>query len=261
MSRGPAGARWIWERLVGLPRTWPKAAWRLRGYGDLPLAGHRIRFHDIDRPPYDEWALAARRGRWEPQTLARFAAVVRPGDTVVDVGAHFGIYSLLAARLVGPTGRVLAFEPDPASRAQLERNVAGAHAATVEVRPEAVADRAGRARLVRAHGAGDASLDAGDDGIEVETVTLADACAARGASPDVLKVDVEGGEAAVLAGASPALLAGLRALVLEVHETMLAARGIDATRWLSDVAASFDSIERLDERRPGNYTVALLNRT
>lgn len=252
--------RWVWHRIAGLPTTWPKAAWRLRGYGYVPLAGHRIRFHDIDRWPYDQWALAARRRRWEPRTLARFAELVRAGDTVIDVGAHFGIYTLLAAELVGPSGRVVAFEPDPVSRAQLERNVRGACAGTVEVRPEAVADQPGRARLrATALGTGDSTVAAGGDGIDVQAVTLAGFCAERGLAPDVLKVDVEGGEAAVLAGASQALLAGLRAAIVEVHELKLAARGIHAPTWLNAVAKGFASLERLDERERGNYTVALVN--
>src|SRR5919112_1930622 len=106
----------------------PRAfGWHAEAFVDLYCEGRMpadrtVRFHDIDRWPYDEWALEARRGRWEPRTLARFAELVRPGDTVLDVGAHFGIYTLLASELVGPSGRVVAFEPDPVSRSQLEKN-------------------------------------------------------------------------------------------------------------------------------------------
>src|SRR5688572_14948748 len=146
-TRAVEGVRTQWRRLRGLRRTWPKAAWRVRGYGDIPLAGHRIRFYDIDRSPYDEWALTARKGRWEPRTLARFAELVHPGDTVVDVGAHFGIYALLASRLVGAHGRVIAFEPDPVSRAQLVRNIEGARVGHIDVHAEAVSDSAGMGRL------------------------------------------------------------------------------------------------------------------
>jgi FkbM family methyltransferase len=248
------------RRLRRLPRTWPKAAWRLRGYGDLMLAGRRVRFHDIDRWPYDEWALEARRGRWEPRTLARFAELVRPGDTVLDVGAHFGIYTLLASELVGPSGRVVAFEPDPVSRSQLERNVRGARASNVEVRPEAVADSHGGGRLTAgALGTGDTSLTGGEHGLQVPTVTLSAFCAEREVTPDVLKVDVEGGEAAVLGGASPDLLRGLRAVILEVHEPMLRERGIDPEAWLGRMSSEFAGVEQLDDREPGNRTVALVN--
>jgi len=51
---------------------------------------------------------------WEPRSTAIFNRFVKPGDTVVDVGANIGWYTLLASRLVGPTGRVLAFEPTEA---------------------------------------------------------------------------------------------------------------------------------------------------
>jgi FkbM family methyltransferase len=232
----------------------------VRGYGHIPLAGHRIRFHDIDRWPYDDWALAARKGEWEPRTLARFAELVRPGDTVVDVGAHFGIYALLASKLAGARGRVVAFEPDPVSRAQLVRNLEGAGTANVEVRAEAVSDTAGRARLgAEALGMGSSSLGDRDDGVEVETVTLAGFCERSAIEPDVLKIDVEGGEAAVLAGASAPLLARVRAAIVEVHDRPLRDRGLDPDGWLAATAEAFDRMELLDEREPGNRTVALIN--
>ena len=252
------GVRTQWLRLRSLRRTWPKAAWRVRGYGDIPLAGRRIRFYDIDRWPYDEWALAARKGQWEPHTLARFADLVHPGDTVVDVGAHFGIYALLASKLVGAHGRVIAFEPDPVSRAQLVRNIEGGRAGNVDVHAEAVSDSAGRGRL-GAESLGMGSSTLGDDGIDVETVTLAGFCGRYGVAPDVLKIDVEGGEAAVLAGASPELLANLRAAIVEVHDEMLERRGIDPEAWLARTAGSFARLEHLDQREPGNRTVALVN--
>src|SRR5688500_6419910 len=248
-TRVVEGVRTQWRRLRGLPRTWPKAAWRVRGYGDIPLVGRRVRFYDIDRWPYDQWALAARKGQWEPRTLARFAELVHPGDTVVDVGAHFGIYALLASRLVGAHGRVIAFEPDPVSRAQLVRNIEGARAGNVDVRAEAVSDSAGKGRLgAESLGVGSSTL--GHDGIEVETVTLAGCCGRHGVAPDVLKIDVEGGEAAVLAGASTELLANLRAAVVEIHDDMLERRGIDPQAWLARTAGAFARLEPLDKREP-----------
>jgi FkbM family methyltransferase len=50
--------------------------------------------------------------------------LLEPGGTFIDVGANIGLYSLAAARIVGPDGRVLAFEPSPRERGLLERNVA-----------------------------------------------------------------------------------------------------------------------------------------
>src|ERR1035437_4240958 len=52
-------------------------------------------------------------GAWEPEMTDEFKRLVRPGMTVLDVGANIGYHTVLASRLVGPKGRVLAFEPDP----------------------------------------------------------------------------------------------------------------------------------------------------
>lgn len=63
-------------------------------------------------------------GGYEPATWAAIRAIVRPGDRVVDVGAHVGVLSCLMAALVGPAGSVYAFEPHPGNFARLAVNVA-----------------------------------------------------------------------------------------------------------------------------------------
>lgn len=60
---------------------------------------------------------------YEPETQHIFEEIVKPGMTVVDVGAHIGYYTLMAAKLIGPKGKVYAFEPDPAYYALLEKNI------------------------------------------------------------------------------------------------------------------------------------------
>ena len=61
-------------------------------------------------------------GIWEPQETQFLLDTLRPGDVFVDVGANIGYFSLLASRLVGPRGAVLAFEPEAANFALLEAN-------------------------------------------------------------------------------------------------------------------------------------------
>jgi FkbM family methyltransferase len=60
--------------------------------------------------------------QWEPETVAFFKRVVRPGDRVLDIGAHVGYYTRLFARLVGPAGKVVAIEPHPENFRLLEEN-------------------------------------------------------------------------------------------------------------------------------------------
>jgi FkbM family methyltransferase len=62
-------------------------------------------------------------GMWEPNLTALFKSALAPGDVCIDVGAHIGYYTLLAARTVGAGGRVYAFEPSPANYRALRQNI------------------------------------------------------------------------------------------------------------------------------------------
>jgi len=62
-------------------------------------------------------------GTWEPNVTAAVRSALRPGDVFLDVGAHIGYYTVLAAPLVGPEGHVYAFEPSPSSYRLLRKNV------------------------------------------------------------------------------------------------------------------------------------------
>ncbi len=67
------------------------------------------------------WSIAY--GTWEPVETAWIKSILVPGDTVVDIGANLGWYTVVMARLVGGEGRVVAFEPDPRNFELLLRNV------------------------------------------------------------------------------------------------------------------------------------------
>lgn len=154
---------------------------------------------------------------------------VAPGAVVWDVGANVGFFTLLAARLVtagGASGRVLAFEPVPA----VARQVAAAAtrngvADAVEVRAAALAASPGRAAFhVVADGSWSHLADRGAhertaETIEVDVTTVDALVAAGSPPPDVLKVDVEGSEVAVLEGARETLRAHRPLVLCELHET------------------------------------------
>jgi FkbM family methyltransferase len=145
-----------------------------------------------------------------------FMSLVRPGAVIVDVGANFGLYALSAALYARPAGQIFAFEPAPGAFAMLERNIADNG---LEVTAIAAAIGAARARakflvtrdvsfssLFETNRSHDATP------IEVEVATL-DAALSDVKAIDLLKIDVEGGEAAVLAGARDLLGRSHRAIV------------------------------------------------
>lgn len=200
-------------------------------------------------------------GAYEPPVQEALAAQLRPGDVVLDVGANVGFISLLAARLVGPAGRVVAFEPVPANAGLARRNAARNGFGHVEVVQAAVGDRDGRCRLVLARHAGGAALagaptppDACGE-LEVALVTLDGWLAARaGSLPGpvrLLKVDVEGAEEAVLRGAA-ALLRGQRPRVLlEVDAAGPAAAEARYESCRALLEGFGYSVERLPDAYPG----------
>jgi FkbM family methyltransferase len=234
--------------LRGLYRwRWPVGWWRLRRRGTIEIGGRPIAFGEIGGTRNEWWALSARKRGWEQPVVDAFAAAIRPGDVVYDIGAWIGPYTLLASKLVGPSGRVISFEPDPAAREQLERNLGLNGAANVAVFPLALSDRNGTARL---SGGGSEAVVGATGDVEIETMTLPDFIAREGA-PDVVKLDIEGGERKLDTEA----LSRARELFVEVHVPAFAAAGADPEAFLASVAAG-RPVVRL-EGNAENYNVRI----
>ncbi|MCS7017270.1 MAG: FkbM family methyltransferase [Gemmatales bacterium] len=163
--------------------------------------------------------------------------LVSPGDFCVDVGANVGLITTLMAVRVGPTGRVLAFEPHPATFEILARNVARMTRSTlsdlygtVELRRAAVGEVAGKAFVVEAEpwqcntgcvrivGEGAQGTNKKANDTMVEMVSLGDVL--RGYPVvDLLKIDVEGHQNAVIKGAWEHLKEHrIRHIVYEISE-------------------------------------------
>ena len=173
--------------------------------------------------------------------------LVRPGDTVLDVGANVGLWLMGVARAAGPDGAVHAFEPLPANFARLAANVRRNGLGWVRCHPLAVADEVGEAFLLLPAGenSGLGSLCGRDLGerIRVAVTTVDDFCAREGlARVDLVKVDVEGAEPRVFQGAAR-LLAGERApmVMFETGDTLAASFGTspaEAKHLLTDAGYS-----------------------
>ena len=140
-------------------------------------------------------------GVWEPAETALCQRLLRPGMRVVDAGAHAGYYSVLFSHLVGATGGVIAFEPEPANFRMLLANLLLNDCGNVEARPLALAEGRGAEFLHLCHdNPGDHRLAPvpGRARIRVETIDLDSALA--GAPLDFIKIDTQGAEPRILAG-------------------------------------------------------------
>lgn len=154
-------------------------------------------------------------GRFESSRLASMMALLRPGDRFWDVGAHKGYVALAAARRVGPSGRVVAFEPAERNRRYLRRHVAWNRPGNLDVESVALSDVSGEAAFGGTGSSIAYRLGQGDE--TVRSRTIAELIEGGGrAPPSVLKVDVEGSEARVLAGAG-AHLSRVELLFVAIH--------------------------------------------
>jgi FkbM family methyltransferase len=176
-----------------------------------------------------------REGTYEPGLLSAMRAVLQPGDAFIDVGANEGWFSILAANAVGPTGLVLAIEPQarlwPVIEAHIQRNDAAKLAvrqcrfacgaeqttATITLAPSTNSGATtfrpnGRQRWGRRQVVDVQRLDALMRAHQLDTVRC-------------LKVDVEGFERDVLNGCGDWLDGRINYLLLETHPEVLEARG------------------------------------
>lgn len=180
---------------------------------------------------------------YEQSMTERFISLLEPGHNVVDVGAYIGYYTLLAARGVGPSGHVWAFEPFPETCALLEQNlVANSLCDRVSIAQVAVSRDTQRAKFYLHWNPTRASLvyRSGLKGarvISVPTIALDQFFAERN-NPriDVVKIDVEGAELDVLEGMKGLVDRNPRLrLFVEYNPVTMAAAGIGAYEFIREL--------------------------
>ena len=245
----------IREPGLSFPRPTPR--WN-RSYGtDLPGLAEKLRAHafeSLTAPEVVRWSdgLSFRAvpndqisrvlyvsGTYEPNALHVLRRFLKAGDVFLDVGANAGVFSLVAARYVGPGGHVYSFEPSEREYRRLSDAVAlnhlegvitpvraavGAHAGHVMLRV-ASEPHSGHNTL----GSRFAYDGIGTSTLEPVEMTTLDEFARRQApsSIDVIKLDVEGAEVAALAGAAAVLQRHRPVMVVEVFSRSLASNGAE----------------------------------
>lgn len=141
----------------------------------------------------------------EPDLSPLTETIVQPGDVFIDIGANTGIYSLSAAKRVGPQGVVVSVEPNIHIGSWLQRSIEANQFANVRVRSCAVSSEVGIAQLFLNYGKPNSfslkSHDTNAGSVSVSTITLDELVAReRLTKVDFVKIDAEGAERDILEG-------------------------------------------------------------
>lgn len=179
-----------------------------------------------------KWTLLPFSANWREGGEPELEIAVRlhknlPGATCWDLGSHFGIHTVGLARVVGSTGQVCGFEPDPVAFRRLSRHVAMNQLSWVKLFNAAVSECSGRAEMLVSGGLGstfthlrydDEPVLDNEKKIDIATVVL-DELVARGEirEPDLIKVDVQGHGAKALRGAEKSIRKRLPTIIFSCH--------------------------------------------
>jgi FkbM family methyltransferase len=149
-------------------------------------------------------------GLWEPFETSLIVAILGPGDVFVDVGANIGYFCVIAASLVGTSGRVIAFEPDPKNCTLLDASIElnGFEGRTVTVEAGLSNTDSDGQLYLSTENFGDHQIYAGESGRASLPIALhhgANFLRTRIERLDLLKVDTQGSEYAVIEGLMPLL--------------------------------------------------------
>lgn len=239
-----------------------EVSWR-DGVGQIALDdGRRFLFDPSD--PVRRLYSVPLHGSFEPTETAHVRTLLRPGDVMIDVGASFGWYTILGSQLVGPGGRVHAFEPIPDTFAALIDNVDRNAATNVVANPVALSDTAGRRALHVPDIGVSGSFEVHDFEDSYETfvcdVQRLDTYVAENDVRGVrlLKADVEGAEFEVLRGAEELLRRDRPALFVEIQEHSTRRFGYepaDLFAWLSHLGYRASALT--DAGRPTPFNPAV----
>jgi FkbM family methyltransferase len=226
------------------------AVWRVFFYALGPTASfvmrtpyYRLRVH----PRRGTLTRAIiRRGNWEAAETRAFAAAIAPGDFVVDAGANFGHYALVAAAIAGPAGLVVAFEPHPAVFPLLADNVGLQDHGNIVAEPAGLAEVRGTLEITTdlgnpgGHSFIASNVRSGGGGIVVPLRGLDEYLADQGLAERrlaLLKIDVQGFEMRVLRGAAATIDRHRPVVFCEVTPDALRAAG-DSHQALLDFFAT-----------------------
>lgn len=180
-----------------------------------------------------------------------FEQLLKPGMTVLDIGANIGIYSILASDKVGKKGNVFAFEPVPENLSLIRHNLTLNHIKNVKVVPSAVGDKKDRVTIslvensLGTHSVGAESAQT----LEVNQIKIDDFVSLNKIKVDIIKIDIEGYEAHALDGAKHTIQDKNIILLMEFSAKLLKNCGTDPQKFAKYLLSNFKYCYDISERK------------
>ncbi len=268
----------------GLQKIWPLGIirdWLSKTVRGLKPESVYFRGNTVFLDPNDNLELSIWKESWSVQEIEVMKANIEMGDTVIDVGANIGAFTLLFAQQVGLQGHVFAFEPSPENVSLLQKNVSANGYPNVKIIPKAVTDKDGKVTLFlsdynvgdhRIYDPHEKSGGLGNTGAEyerlkdktgrrksvsVEVVSLDNYFRRWEKAVEFVKIDVQGAEATVCAGMSEIIRKNLKIkIMIEFWPAGLTMSGANPKEFLEklrEVGFSFFEIDgwRADSKAIG----------
>jgi FkbM family methyltransferase len=259
--------QWLWRMVEPLWQGTFRSLTAHRGY----VTGVN---DDEFRLVYDYAARQDRRSthEWEGAAFEKIVKEVREGSVVFDVGAHVGMFTLSIAKRVGATGHVFAFEPSPRTAAVLLRHIRlNGYDARATVIQAVLSDATGTVPFFVFGESMAASLSRENvelfnpehpvgrsEVIQVPSYTLDGFCRERGVLPAFIKIDVEGAEQRVLAGARETMERYRPRILCEIHPQQMKQCGSSETDLLAMLQALRYEVRPIDTPRATGIYHAML---
>lgn len=194
-------------------------------------------------------------GCWEKRETEIFAGIIKPGMSVIDIGAHIGYYTLIASRLAGEYGKVFAFEPETENFSLLKKNIELNNIKNVTALNEAVSNSTGLAKLFLQTSALHSLLENGEgqEFINVKTVSLDDFFN-KSQKIDLIKMDAEGSEYLILQGMKKLLENNPELTIITEFYPALLSKYVDPSKYLKELSERNFKIFEISGGKMNNFT-------
>lgn len=194
----------------------------------IKRAPKRVLLHEIYLfASEDDWVIGSRIAKlnqYEPQIIEQFKNYCKPGMNVLDIGANIGVYTMLAAKIVGPQGKVLAYEPYPTNCTLIRKSIQENQFTNIQLFQNAVSNKEEFIYLDSEPGGSNCMSIHGDSNyipeLIVQSVTV-DNTIPKETKIDLIKIDIEGFEGIAIQGMMSTLASNRPILFMEFFPGML----------------------------------------